>query len=190
MTPISLSDVQSLLGPDEALVTFLLPGLDPAAVDGLNRSSNHVIAITADTVRVAQIAEVGRGNLRQRIKIFRCDVAISDPDCAGGGTRGAMLDGEDDEDQLRSGYFGYGAAYDLYADLFGGVSGILQTHPHLIIVPPPDLLRLPFQALVTTPPDGASAGQANWMIRQNAISVLPSVSALRALRSDPSQTTA
>lgn len=92
------------------------------------------------------------------------------------GLRDVVLEEDDDED-LQSGFFDYGAADGLYANLFGGVSDILQTHPHLIIVPPLTCLGLPFQALVTTPPSGTPAVQANWMIRQNAISVLPSVSA-------------
>lgn len=186
VVPVSVAEVQAMLGPDEALITFLLPSLNPDVIAGLEASSNHVIAVTADEVRVARIGEVSRRGLNRRITAFRCDMATSDPGCARGGARGlrgAMLDGDDDK-LASEDFFDHAAAYALYDDLFGGIQDVLESHERLIIVPPADMLRLPFQALVTAPATGPTLADTRWMIRQNAISVLPSVASLRALRKD------
>ena len=59
----------------------------------------------------------------------------------------------------------------------------------LLIVPSGALTQVPFQVLVTQPPDLALAGvaamrHATWLIRSHAITVLPAVSSLKALRRD------
>lgn len=181
--PVPLAEVQNLLTPDEALVTFLLPGLAPGMVAGLEGSSNHVIAITRDGIEIAVIPEISRRALNDRITRFRCQVAISDPGCGAGGAqglRGAMFDEESDDSTARGNGFDDDVAHGLYADLFGPVAAVLAGRDHVIVVPPSDLLRLPFAALVVTP---ATPGQPPaWMIRNHAISVLPSVGSLRALR--------
>lgn len=181
--PLALSDAQVLLNSDEALVTFLLPSLNPDVIPGANGSSNYVLTITQDAVHVAQIAEISRSKLNARINKFRCDVAISDPQCENGhanGLRGAMLEGEGDVSP--GGFFDLDAGYDLYSDLFQGVDTVLAEHPHLIIVPPSDMLRLPFEALVTTDTRAESLAEVDWLVRRNSVSVLPSISSLRALR--------
>ncbi|MCA0871117.1 CHAT domain-containing protein [Seohaeicola saemankumensis] len=178
--PVPLAEVQRLLAPDEALVTFLLPSLAPAMIQGLEGSSNHVIALTRDSVTVARIPEISRRALNDRITRFRCQVAVSDPGCGTGGAqglRGAMVDEEETGD---AGGFDTALAHGLYADLFAPVAGAIAGRDHLIVVPPSDLLRLPFAALAVTPAD---PGQPpDWMIRHHALSVLPSVGSLRALR--------
>jgi hypothetical protein len=57
----------------------------------------------------------------------------------------------------------------------------------LILVPSGALTQLPFQVLVTAAPDPALSGaealrHARWLIADQDVSVLPSVSSLRALR--------
>lgn len=179
--PMSLAEVQAALGPGETLVTFALSGLTPGVIPGLAASSNKAIAVTRDTVTVAAVAEDHRGDLRRRIRAFRCAVAVSDPGCgaAGGaaGLRGAlMLDQDLDPDP----YFDRAAAEALYADLFGGLGDVLSRTDLLLIAPPAELIDLPFQALVTGP-GGTDLAAMPWMIRDHAISLLPSVAALRAL---------
>jgi CHAT domain-containing protein len=73
-------------------------------------------------------------------------------------------------------------AHQLWRDLFGGVEGALEGKRHLIIVPPPDLLALPFAALVTEAPTGGSLQDVPWLIRRYAVSVLPSLESFRTLR--------
>ena len=181
--PLQVSEIQSLLKPDEVLLTFLLPGLRPDMVAALDGSSNQTIAISRGAIRVAPIPDDSRRSLNDRITAFRCQIAVSDPGCATFGTtglRGAML--AEQEEDTRG--FDAEGAFRLYQDLFGGVSGMLTGKDHLIIAPPADLLRLPFQALVTDT-QGGPDGSPDWLIRHHAISVLPSISSLRGLRNHP-----
>jgi hypothetical protein len=51
----------------------------------------------------------------------------------------------------------------------------------------PPLMQLPFQVLVTEKPDTAASGddafrRIAWLVRKHALTVLPSVSSLKALR--------
>ena len=52
----------------------------------------------------------------------------------------------------------------------------------LLIVPSGPLTQLPFQVLVTAAPAGSDPSKASWLIREHALSVLPAVSSLKALR--------
>ncbi|MFK7754088.1 MAG: hypothetical protein AB8B51_16280, partial [Sedimentitalea sp.] len=167
ITPMSVADVQATLADDEMVVTFVLASLQPAAIPGLESSANHIVAITADRVHIARMGEPSRRTLRARIQAFRCDVAISDPGCSGGGAqglRGAMQAGGPKAADPRA-HFDFDAAHSLYRDLFGGLDGIIENYPNLIIAPPSDMLRLPFAALVTTPGTPKRLRRANWMIR-------------------------
>ena len=118
--------------------------------------------------------------LRQRIAAFRCEMAASDPGCRGaaGATRGAMLDVDEPEGVG----FDTAGAHALWKDLFGGIEASIADKTHLVLVPPADLLDLPFAALVTSPEPPSALGGIDWLIRRHAISVLPSVAGLRTLR--------
>jgi CHAT domain-containing protein/tetratricopeptide (TPR) repeat protein len=77
-------------------------------------------------------------------------------------------------------------AYALYKALFGQMEDVIKDK-HLLIVPSGALTQLPFQVLVTKKPDTAASGnaafrRAAWLIRTHALTVLPSVSSLKALR--------
>ena len=78
-------------------------------------------------------------------------------------------------------------AHDLYRALFGQAEDLIKDK-HLLIVPSGHLTALPFQVLVTTAPkaaipDSASGYRgASWLARQHALTVLPSVASLKALR--------
>src|SRR5262249_39065912 len=61
---------------------------------------------------------------------------------------------------------------------------------HLIIVPSGPLTTLPFQVLITTPPNPevertARYRDAAWLVLQQPVTVLPSVGSLQALRKVP-----
>lgn len=184
--PLTIPAVQRLLRPGEVLVTFLLPGLKPDVFPGTSGSSNRVIAISKDTVKWGEIAEISRRKLTARGQAFRCQMAVADTGCRGAGnsTLRAVLDDEDEEPavQERSG-FDFSEAKALYRDLFGSVEELVSSKKHLIVVPPGDLLSLPFHALVVDG-GGNTLKQANWLIRRQAVSILPSVPSLRALRSE------
>ena len=85
--------------------------------------------------------------------------------------------------------FDIAKANELYQALFGQVEDLLKnpdgTFRHLLVVPSGPLTQLPFQVLVTGKPDAAkmaSYASAAWIIRRHAITVLPSVASLEALR--------
>jgi CHAT domain-containing protein len=89
--------------------------------------------------------------------------------------------------------FDLAAAHALYQNLLGPIADRLAGKRHLIIVPDPQLSGFPFHLLVSQPPDPALEGAAayrtaHWLIRDHAISVLPTVSSLRALRELPPRT--
>ena len=77
--------------------------------------------------------------------------------------------------------FDHARAYRLYQALFGQVEDLIKGK-QLLIVPSGALTQLPFQVLVTAPPAGSDNKSAAWLIRDHALTVLPAVSSLKALR--------
>jgi CHAT domain-containing protein/uncharacterized tellurite resistance protein B-like protein len=83
--------------------------------------------------------------------------------------------------------FDLARAYDLYRALLGPVEDLIKGR-HLLLVPSGPLTSLPFQVLVTAPPasaitsDAGAYGKAAWLIKRHALTVLPSVASLKALR--------
>ena len=65
--------------------------------------------------------------------------------------------------------------------LFGEVQDLIKGK-HLLIVPSGPLTQLPFQVLVTKPPASVDQRAASWLVREHAVSILPAVSSLKALR--------
>lgn len=185
--PLEIQAVQHLLQSDEVLVTFLLPSLKPGIFPEITGSSNRVVAISKESVKWGEIGEISRRNLVARGRAFRCQMAVADAGCRSGRNRilRAVLDEEDDQPAAASevSEFDYSEARSLYRDLFGSVEELVSDKKHLIVVPPGDLLSLPFHALVVDG-GGDSLKHANWLIRRQAVSILPSVPSLRALRSE------
>jgi CHAT domain-containing protein len=71
-------------------------------------------------------------------------------------------------------------SHRLYKRLLERFSPMLEGKRHLLVVPAGPLSSLPFQVLVTeTPREGVPS---QWLIRRHALSVLPSVQSLGALR--------
>ena len=77
--------------------------------------------------------------------------------------------------------FDHARAHKLYKALFGEVDDLIKGK-HLLIVPSGPLTQLPFQVLVTRPPASGDHRAAAWLAREHAITVLPAVSSLKALR--------
>jgi CHAT domain-containing protein len=89
--------------------------------------------------------------------------------------------------------FDLGLAHELYTTLIGPVEALIRDKRHLMVVPSGALTALPFHLLVTqTPAVGVPHGEtlrdlaayrdAAWLLRRHAVSVLPSVASLKALR--------
>ena len=72
-------------------------------------------------------------------------------------------------------------AHALYKGLLGDATDLIKGK-HLFVVPSGALTTLPFQVLVTQAPTSADLASASWLIRDHAITVLPSVASLSALR--------
>ena len=77
--------------------------------------------------------------------------------------------------------FDHVRAHKLYAALFGEVQDLVNGK-HLLIVPSGPLTQLPFQVLITKPPTSSDHREAAWLAREHAITVLPTVASLKALR--------
>ncbi|HBL28882.1 MAG TPA: hypothetical protein DD490_18770, partial [Acidobacteria bacterium] len=74
------------------------------------------------------------------------------------------------------------AAGDLYATLLGPVAARLAGTPHLLISPDGPLSLFPFEALLTHPGQGRSYKDLPYLVRDHAISYVPSASVLGGLR--------
>jgi len=86
--------------------------------------------------------------------------------------------------------FDLALAHELYVALIGPVEALVKDKRHLLVVPSGPLTSLQFNLLVTEKPakpvtqvkDIAHYRDAAWLIKRQAVSVLPSVASLRALR--------
>ncbi len=79
-------------------------------------------------------------------------------------------------------YFSTAEAQALYEVVFAPVAQYLDGAKHVMVVADGPLQSLPFGLLVTSPVAKKSKAPVPWLIRQFAISNLPSVPSLRALR--------
>ena len=154
--PLSLAQTQVLLKPDEALVSFF----------GMNDKS-YVFAVTREGSFWQQIP-LGSKAISDRVSTLRL----------------GLFDPAPDADPKP---FDLDASLDLYTALIGPVESAIARKPKLLMVPTGALTSLPFHVLVTRKPDPAVAPderyrQAAWLLNDRAITVLPSVASLRALR--------
>lgn len=77
------------------------------------------------------------------------------------------------------------AAHELYLMLVAPLEDALRGKQHLIVVANGALTSLPFHALVSSRPDPARTGSwrdAGWLVRDYAVSIMPSVASLRSIR--------
>lgn len=163
--PLGAEDAQRLLAPDEALVQFL-PG----------DNETYVFALTHDAFEWHTIA-LSRRELSEKVAAFR---------------RGLDVDELNDSIAAHKPvYFNLDLAYELYSKLLGPVEATIKDKRYLAVVPSGALTSLPFHLLVTEKPPAAPADpgampayrDAAWLLRRQAVSVLPSVASLKALRS-------
>jgi CHAT domain-containing protein/tetratricopeptide (TPR) repeat protein len=164
--PLNPVGVQQLLSTDEALV-FLLPA----------ESASQIFALTREGFEWHTIP-LGAKELAEKIAVFRrgLDVAAVD-----------RIDGPINPTQAGK-LIDLALAHELYATLIGPVEALLKDKKHLIVVPSGALTALPFHLLVTDEPPVAVPGElagyrdAAWLIKRQAVSVLPSVASLKTLR--------
>jgi CHAT domain-containing protein/tetratricopeptide (TPR) repeat protein len=154
--PLSIAQTQTLLRPEEALVSFV----------SMNDES-YVFAVTREGSVWQKISFGGRA-ISDRVGKLR--LGLFDP-----------------APNAPPKPFDLDASFDLYRMLLGPVEGAIASKAKLLVVPTGALTSLPFHVLVTGKPDPAVAPadqyrQAAWLLNDKAISVLPSVTSLRALR--------
>jgi CHAT domain-containing protein len=161
--PLNADEAQKLLGADEAMAFFLL-----------GEKESYVFALTRDAFDW-RVIPLGRRELSDKVAAFR---------------RG--LDVNEFNQSIQAGkpvYFNVDTAYQLYSVLLRPVEAIIKDKKYLAVVPSGALTALPFHLLVTDPPQPGTADGAGryrdaaWLIRRQAVAVLPSVASLKALRS-------
>jgi CHAT domain-containing protein len=161
--PLAVSAVQALLKDDEALVAILV-GSTRSFVWALSRGRAEWAEIAAGSDVLAGHVEALRNGLDP----------LAQQDAEGtAGSKAGVVQG-----------FDLGRAHALYQLVLGPVSSVLAGKQHLIIVPTGPLTSIPFQVLITAPPPAGSDAlrDAFWLIKSHALSVLPSVQSLNALR--------
>jgi tetratricopeptide (TPR) repeat protein/CHAT domain-containing protein len=162
--PLTVKDIQDLLSGDEALVLF-----------ALGDKETYVFAVTLTAV-AAKVIPLGASALSEKVAAFR---------------RG--LDVEALRQSAEAGkpvLFDLGLANELYAALIGPVEEVVKDARHVMVVPAGPLTSLPFHLLVTEKPatpipqlkDIGSYRDAAWLIKRQAVSMLPALASLKALR--------
>jgi len=158
--PVPLSEVQGLLGSEEALISF-------AVWDEFS----FMLVVRHDQAEMFKLA-VGTDALRAAVKLLRLYLAPQ------------SLTGI--SDLLERGYPG-AKAFELYQELIAPAEPLLAGVRHLFVVPDGELQSLPLGVLLTEEPQGDFNDfdvyrRAPWLARKYGITTLPSVSSLRALR--------
>ncbi|MBR0858509.1 CHAT domain-containing tetratricopeptide repeat protein [Bradyrhizobium liaoningense] len=158
--PLAVKDIQPLLSTDEAMVLY-------SVVD----RQSYVIAITREAVDWKEIP-VGADALAQKVTAFRKGLDVGKARDASG----------------KSGLFDLALANEFYVALLGPVETLTKDKRSLLVVPSAALTALPFHLLVTERPQAAIPDtlggyrSAAWLLRRQAVSVLPSVVSLKSLR--------
>ncbi len=172
--PLALEEAQAQLGVDEALVLFL----DVDARFKPTPEETFIWVVTRKDMRWVR-SDLGTAALAREVQALRCGL----DEAAWDGPRCAELTGQRYTDADRAAGkplpFDHARAYKLYRALFGQVEDLIKGKQLLLALSGP-LTQLPFQVLVTAPPAGD--GSAAWLIREHALTVLPAVSSLKALR--------
>ncbi len=178
--PIAVEDIQTQLGADEALVLFLdTKELKPTPEE------SFVWVVTKMDMRWVR-SDLGGAALTREVQALRCGLDVEAWSGEGwnkcrdltGTEPQRNKDGAIDTATLP---FQLARAHALYKALFGGVEDLIAGKS-LLIVPSGPLTQLPFQVLVVKPPQGGDYKSAAWLARDHALTVLPAVSSLKALR--------
>ena len=158
--PLTAKEVQSLLAADEAMVLFAVA-----------EKESYVVALTRDGVDWKPIP-IGADRLSDKIAAFRRGLDIAKAGDASG----------------KSGLFDLALANELYVTLLSPVETLVKDKRSLLVVASGALTALPFHLLVTEKPAMAIPDKfdgyrdAAWLLKRHAVSVLPSVTSLKALR--------
>jgi CHAT domain-containing protein len=156
--PLTVAETQKLLHEDEALIAILV-----------GPQTSLIWAVTRAHADWAEI-DLGEAGLAVEVTALRRGLDPLAQDSSDGPTG-----------------FDFTRAHNLYKLLLSRFSSMLSGKKHLLLIPTGPLSSLPFQVLLTeAPATGLSRQealkQAHWLIKRHALSVLPSVQSLSALR--------
>ena len=184
--PLSAASAQAQLRPDEALILFLDTSKAPPTPD-----ETFIWVATKTDLRWARI-DLGTAALKKEVKALRCGL-----DARGAWTDDWVKYTPADEFLEKMGIdrplpFDTARAHALYRALFGQIEEVIGDKKHLLVVPSGPLTALPFQVLVTNKSDDVAAiptrysdyAKVKWLGQEKAITVLPAVASLTALRRD------
>ena len=158
--PLKAKEMQALLSDREALVLFAVA-----------EKESYVFAMTRDRVDWKSLP-LGADTLSQKVAAFRRGLDVGKASDASG----------------KSGLFDLALANELYGALLAPVEALVKDKPSLLVVPSGALTALPFHLLVTEKPAAAIPDtfdgyrQAAWLLKRQAVSVLPSAASLKTLR--------
>jgi CHAT domain-containing protein/Tfp pilus assembly protein PilF len=149
--PVKLTELQTLLGPDEALLAY-----------SASSAKTWLWAVRRDRATMYDIPLTGKA-LGAEIRALRGRLdPVRNP-------------------ELKS--FDVKRAYALHQAMLAPAAAELDGVRHIFIVPDGALQSLPIGVLVTAPPEEKiDYRKVHWLARQYAVTTLPSVSSLRALR--------
>ena len=159
--PMTAKEIQALLSDDEALVLFAVTR------QGKLRHRDHA------RERRLEADPAWRGHAVAAGRQPSAAASIS--------ARPATASG-------KSGLFDLALANELYGTLLGPVEPLVKDKRSLLVVPSGALTALPFHLLVTEKPAAAIPDtfdgyrDAAWLLKRQAVSVLPSVASLKTLR--------
>jgi CHAT domain-containing protein/tetratricopeptide (TPR) repeat protein len=206
--PLKAEEVQPLLGEHEALMFWLSAEQHwETYVFALTREGFEWKTIPLKGKALAEkVAAFRRGlgtdALHRGLERLECTQADADKrglsriecgrvvakECADAATQGRGLGRAECQQISNMELFDLGLAHELYTALIGPVEPLIKDKRHLIVVPSGPLTALPFHLLVTEKPARAAPGDlagyrdAAWLLKRHAVSVLPSVASLKALR--------
>lgn len=172
--PLSLSSVQDVLAPGEALVFAFTGERDTYVWAVTNRAAGwHRVALGADTM-AKSVAEI------------RASIALTLD------LRGGIALGQTEDRKRELPEFNRLMASLLYWELFGPLEPMLRDVTHLFTVMDGPLTGLPLSLLVTDTiadlpgesTDPASLRATNWMFQRFAMTTLPSVESLPLIKAD------
>ena len=151
--PLRVSEAQSLLEGNEVLVVY------QGGVDGRKVTlPGYAWVVRRDGFRMFKL-DIGEGELSGLVSVIRSSFSVD-----GEGTSA----------------FPYGAAHELYRKIFAPLEKDLEGIKHVMIVPDGPLTSLPLSVLLRKPYEGK--GTPDWLANKYAVTTLPAVSSLRALR--------
>jgi CHAT domain-containing protein/Tfp pilus assembly protein PilF len=158
--PMTAKEIQALLSGDEAMVLF-----------SITEKESYAFAITREGFDWRPVP-FGAEALSQQVAAFRRGLDVSKASDASG----------------KSGRFDLALANELYATLLGPFEPLVKDKRSLLVAPSGALTALPFHLLVTEKPPAAipetleGYRDAAWLLKRQAVSVLPSVTSLKSLR--------